>query len=915
MTNQQTEYIGAATPAPRTLAPAQSVEPLAMPPGDCPEVAGYTVLRLLGRGGMGTVYEADQHDPPRRVALKVVSGRLDAEAAARFAIERQAIARMQHPNVARVFESGVTADRVPFYAMEMVDGLPLNEYCDSHHLPVRDRLGVFVQVCRAVQHAHQKGVIHRDLKPSNILVAEADGQAVPKVIDFGLAKLTSDVDERMTMTLAGAVAGTPLYMAPEQANPFARTHADTRTDVYALGVILYELLTGRTPLTADDLRGLEHTQLLERVRVFVPRRPSTVADPRLTGVMRGELDWIALKCLAKEPERRYQTTDQLADDVERFLTDQPVLARPPSRWYAVGKFVKRNRAPVAVAAVLLLSLILGAVGTTTGLVRAEALRADAERQRQLVEEQRLAADELRLAAEEQRRVAMELKELAERRAEAEAAARKDATTARERADREALTAETTLGFMLYELIAPIDPSFLIPGHNGPNKDVTLSKVLDRAAARVDGGLSLQPAVRIRLREVLCLAYLSLGRTPEAEAQAARLEKEFDRPLDPADAKQRKLALTLARTYAMAGKPQRAEPVYREAARAVLRDEGEHSPSLRQINHDLANCLVTLGKFDEAERLMTALLAGAGPNPADRLSLTSNLAAVYTQLGRFDRVVGLLEGFVSDKPMNGADELALAAARGCLARAYHELYRFDDARPLAAAVVDTYRRKHGPNHLLTIGAVGELAAVETESGRHAAAEKLFDDVIPRMNQEHGASHPFLFVLLGNQAMLYERMKEWEKAERVHRDRIGVCGKAYGKNSPYTADAEIDLAFVLDHRDAWAESEPLIRHSLTVYEQVAPESWQAVKARLLLASTVDNLGRPGDEGERLLLSCAEWATRRPKSGPPPALDQIQVVLQTVAGFYRMRDNKGEEAKWLAELSKRQPREVLPPPRLVK
>ncbi len=331
---------------------------------------------------MGEVYEADQHDPPRRVAVKLVAAtRLDPDAAARFMIERQAIARMDHPNVARVYDAGVTAADRPFFAMELVDGPPLTTHCNDHRLGVRERLALFVQVCRAVQHAHQKGVIHRDLKPTNILVTQVDGRPTPKVIDFGVAKVAGSGPG---ITLFGLVTGTPLYMAPEQADPFA--HLDTRADVYALGVVLFELLTGRTPLDPVELNALPSDEMLRRVYTQEPVRPSTadfgrqVVSPesRVPSVP-GELDWVVLRCLAHDPAERYQTADRLADDVERYLRNEPVTARPPSRLYAARMFVRRNRGPVAAASIMLLLLVAGVVGTTVGLVRADRLRQAAEK--------------------------------------------------------------------------------------------------------------------------------------------------------------------------------------------------------------------------------------------------------------------------------------------------------------------------------------------------------------------------------------------------------------------------------------------------------------------------------------------------------------------------------------------------------
>ncbi len=501
--------------------------------------------------------------------------------------------------------------------------------------------------------------------------------------------------------------------------------------------------------------------------------------------------------------------------------------------------------------------------------------------------------------------------LAVARAEAEAKAREEATAARERADREALSAETVLGFLINELIAPIDPHVRLPRQKGPNTDVTLGTILARAAGRIDSGLVKVPAIRTRLREVLCMAYLAIGRADVAVKHAEKLAADLGHPPDPADPKERRFALTSARSYSEGGLPAKAEPIYHAAVLAVVREEGENGPSVRGVKQELANCLLLAGKPAEAERLMTGLLDSAGPKPADRLLPASNLAALYSQTGQFDKVIDLLSGMMSDKQIERGDELAIAGARGCLARAYQEFYRFHDARPLATAVAATYRNKYGPDHLLTLGAVGELASIEVESGQFDVAEKLFSSLIPQIKSVHGANHPSLFGALGNQGVLYERTKQFDKAAAVHRDRIGVCGKAFGANSTYAAVAELDLAFVLAQQDKWAEAEPIVRHSLKVFEKLTPDDWDTVKARLLLATTLEKVSK-SDEVEALLLAAARWVTDRPKTAPPPTPDEISAVLSAVTEFYRGQGKKFEEAKWRGEWAKRV-RETLPPPRV--
>jgi serine/threonine protein kinase len=325
---------------------------------------------------MGTVFLAEQTEPVRRrVALKVVKPGMDSKAVlARFEAERQALALMDHPNIAKVLDGGLTADGRPFFVMELVMGTPITRYCDDHRLTPRKRLGLFVSVCEAVQHAHQKGVIHRDLKPSNILVAPYDGRPVVKVIDFGVAKaIGQPLTERTLFTGLGAVVGTPEYMSPEQAE-LNNEDIDTRSDVYSLGVLLYELPTGTTPLTRQRVKDAALLEVLRLVREEEPPRPSTrlsTADGlpgiaatrgleprRLTGLVRGELDWIVMKSLEKDRDRRYETASGLARDVERYLADEPVHACPSSATYRLRKFVRRHRAAVLAAASIFALLVL-----------------------------------------------------------------------------------------------------------------------------------------------------------------------------------------------------------------------------------------------------------------------------------------------------------------------------------------------------------------------------------------------------------------------------------------------------------------------------------------------------------------------------------------------------------------------------
>jgi serine/threonine protein kinase len=377
---------------------AAAVSPLDAPIGEgAGTVVGpYTLIEQIGEGGFGVVFMAEQQQPVRRrVAVKLLKPGMDTrQVVARFDAERQALALMDHPNIAHVIDGGATASGRPYFVMELVHGIPITEYCDAYNLTIRERLAMFVTVCQAVQHAHQKGVIHRDLKPSNILVGAHEAIPIVKVIDFGIAKATrAQLTEKTLFTNSAQFLGTPMYMSPEQAQCNGMD-IDTRTDIYALGVVLYEILAGTTPFDAQRLQSADHDEMRRIIREEEPARPSmriSTLGPaesastlhrqcdnrRLRQMLKGELDWIVMKAIDKRRDRRYETASAFAADVQRFLHDEAVLARPPSVSYRLRKVVRRHRSAVVAAALVTLSLVGGIIGTTWGLIRATAAEADA----------------------------------------------------------------------------------------------------------------------------------------------------------------------------------------------------------------------------------------------------------------------------------------------------------------------------------------------------------------------------------------------------------------------------------------------------------------------------------------------------------------------------------------------------------
>src|SRR6266478_522492 len=365
-------------------------------------IGRYKLLQQIGEGGCGVVYMAEQEQPVRRrVALKIIKLGMDTRSViARFEAERQALAMMDHPNIAKVLDAGTTEAGRPFFVMELVRGIKITDYCDQASLPTKDRLDLFIQVCHAIQHAHQKGIIHRDIKPSNILVTLNDGVPVPKVIDFGIAKATEGkLTEATVYTQLHQFIGTPAYMSPEQAE-MSSLDIDTRSDIYSLGVLLYELLTGKTPFDTQELMSKGIDAMRRTIREKQPVRPSTrlatlqgdelttaakrraVEAPRLIHLLKGDLDWIVMKCLEKDRTRRYETANGVAAEIKRHLNNDPVVARPPSKLYEFQKTVRRHKFGFVAATVVVATLAAGLIGTSIGLGRANKARIQADQNAQ-----------------------------------------------------------------------------------------------------------------------------------------------------------------------------------------------------------------------------------------------------------------------------------------------------------------------------------------------------------------------------------------------------------------------------------------------------------------------------------------------------------------------------------------------------
>jgi eukaryotic-like serine/threonine-protein kinase len=834
----------------------------------------WRTIRLLGRGGMGAVYLASREDGQfeQKVALKVLRDGIEGDDAhRRFLEERRILAGLEHPNIARLLDGGIAADGRPYFALEHVAGDRIDDWCDARNLGLRERLRLFIDVCGAVQHAHGQLVVHRDLKPANILVTQ-EGRV--KLLDFGIARMLVAQDAPADRTRTAMQWLTPEYASPEQVR---RDPITTASDVYALGVVLYELLSGRRP---HDLAGRTPAEIERVLTESEPTRPSTACtgDPavasevdaagiararsiqpaHLRRALEGDLDTIVLHALRREPDRRYATVAQFAEDIERHLEALPVRARPATAGYRAGKFVRRHRVGVAAAAVIVLSLVAG-VGSTTW----QAMRA-----------------------EEQARIAGEQRDLA--RVEAS------------KADR--------VSDFLIDLFQISDPG------QARGNDITARALLDQGASRISTDLAAEPAVQATMMDVIGRVYTNLGLYDDAES-LLRTSLELRR--GAADADVASSLTDLGTLLWLRGRYDEAEPMLREAL-----DLQKHAP---QSTDHLAGALNNMGALlhkkgdleGAADYYGQAIEARRADPSDDRAALASNivnLGAVMAAMGRFDEADSLYRSALAiQREASGDVHPAVADNLNNLGTLLVARGRYDEATKVLREALETRRTLYGEHHPLVAQSLNNLAAVLERTGDLDAAEPLYRQSLELKREELGNEHPAIATSLNNLGLVLLRKGNTGEAEPLLRESLAIRRKVYGAKHPVVATAlhnlgtldeakgdsaaaerdyrealemrratlgpthtdvattDLSLALLLQERGNPRGAEPLLRDALAIRTQAfGANDWRVALTAATLGTSLSRLGRQSSADS--VLRSAYDVVGRDERAPAWAKSQI-------------------------------------------
>ena len=833
------------------------------PPEPAPAAVGrYRIVRLLGAGGMGAVYEAEQESPRRTVALKIIKpGLATPELVHRFQQEADALGRLQHPGIARIYEAS-TADTgfgpQPYFAMELIHGPSLLAYADTHRLSTPQRLELAARVCDAVQHAHQRGIIHRDLKPANILVDET-GQ--PKVLDFGVARMIGGEASATLQTHRGELVGTLAYMSPEQitADPL---DVDTRSDVYALGVILYELLAGRLPHPPSGS--------LDRA-VQTIREEDAPHLGSLNRAYRGDIETIVAKALEKDKVRRYASATELAADIRRYLRNEPIAARPPSAGYQLRKFAARHKALVASAAAILFVLTAGIIASTAEAARATRAGRIAAQERKYAEANAEAAKHERdravqaeyAATEEQKRALAEASRADRAAANARAAAR--------RADMEAATAKAVNDFLRKDVLAQAGAVAQASANLQPDPDLKVRIALDRAAARIPGAFDGRPLVEAAIRQTIGDAYSELGLYSEAGRQMSAAVELRIRALGPENPETLSSMNQLGELYIDQGKFDEAGKLLTKVLDIRRRVLGpDHRDTLNTMG-DLAAAYRRQSKYSDAERLTTTVFEREsrtlGSHNPETLNTMAELARLNADQSHFPAAESLYLKFLDvSSPVFGAGDPRRLAVVESLAQLYRRQGKHADAEKLLDGTLTLARQVLGPEHTNTAAIMTDLALVYRQEGKYAQAEELYTGALEIQSRVLGEENPATLATITNLANLYRDRSDYRKAEPLIEKVLAIRRRLLGDTHSLTLRSFNDAAvFYRDHGD-YPKAERLFSQAIAGQRRLFGDEGDDT------LSTEDNLGVVlGEEGKyadaELLLARVVGARRR-LSGPEHA-----------------------------------------------
>jgi serine/threonine protein kinase len=897
------------SPAPGPNPAGTINEPIAERPGTV--IGAYKLMEQIGEGGMGLVFVAEQQQPVRRkVALKVIKPGMDSrQVVARFEAERQALALMDHPHIAQVHDGGTTPTGRPYFVMELVKGVPITEYCDQSQVPIRQRLELFLSVCQAVQHAHQKGIIHRDLKPSNVLVMSQDGTPLVKVIDFGVAKaIGQQLTDKTLYTHFAQLIGTPLYMSPEQAG-MSGLDVDTRSDIYSLGVLLYELLTGTTPFAKERLKEVGLDELRRIIREEEPPRPSTristlgqaastastnrQSDPKqLSRLFRGELDWIVMKALEKDRNRRYETASAFAADIERYLHDEPVLACPPSLSYRLRKLVRRNKGPVLAATLIVLALVGGTIGATLGMLHAEEARADEVEQRQL-------ADAAAVAEKQAKRAAQE------REAEAKASARiarvaaENEKKAKLLAQRREAQTKAMVNFVLDKVIGAARPE---GQEGGLGREVTLHKALEAALPFVAESFATEPVIEAPLRMTLGLSFYRLGDAKAAAEQHQAALALYMHHFGPEHADTLASMSNLATSFGALGRYTEALKLCEETLTIRKRKFGLDHPDTLKSMANLANCYVLLDRHADALKLQEETLAlqkaKLGPDHPSTLVTMNNLASTYQAVGRNGDALRIFEQTLALQQVKpGPEHPDTLLSMHNLASCYHALGRHTEALQLYEKTLALRKVKLGPGHPETLSSMYSLAGVYATLERHADAVKLLEETLALAQAKLGTDHPDTLGTMRTMrevARSYAELGRHAEALKLREETLALRKARLGLNHPDTLASMNELAASFfafgryaDALKLWEQALPLEKGTL------GPDHPDTLINMTNLASVYAQLGKHADA---LKLRQETLARQKARLGPSHRLTLMS--MHNLALSYRDLGRHADALKVLDE-----------------